>query len=184
MRRHKRKIRGTWRDIFTKRIYFMGEKYTKRCLLPLIIQFSTVQSLSRVQLFATPWTTHAGLLIYHELPESTQTYLDWVGDTIQPSHPLSSPSPPAFSLSQHHGLFKWVSSSYQVSKVLDFQLRHQSCQWIFRTNSFRVDWLDLLAVQGTLKSLLQHHSSKASIFRHSAFLIVQLSHPYMTTEKP
>ena len=64
-----------------------------------------------------------------------------------------------------------------------FQLRHQSFQWIFRTDFLRIDWFDLLAVQGTLKSLLQHHSSKASILRHSAFSVIQLSHPYMTTGK-
>ena len=96
-----------------------------------------------------------------------------VGDAIQPSHHLSSPSPPAFNLSQHQGLFKWVSSSHQVARVLEFQ--HQSLQWIFRLISFRMDWLDLLAVQWTLKSLLQHHNSKASILQCSAFFIVQLT---------
>ena len=101
-------------------------------------------------------------------------------DVIQPSHPLSSPSPPAFNLSQHQGLFQWVSSSHQVRKVLEFQLQHQSFHWIFRA-----DFLyDRLSVQGTLKSLLQHHSSKASILWRSAFFRVQLSHPYMTTGKP
>ena len=104
-------------------------------------------------------------------------------DAIQPSHPLLSPSLPAFSLSQHQGLFKWVSPLYQVAKVLEFQFQQQSFQWIFRTISFRMDWFDLLAIQGSLKSLLQHHSSKASVHRHSAFLIVQFSHPYMTTGK-
>ena len=89
----------------------------------------------------------------------------------KPSHPLSSPSPPTFNLSQHQGLFQWVSSSHQVAKVLEFQLQHQPFQWIFRT-----DFL-LLAVQGTHKSLLQHHGSKASILLRSAFFIVQLSHP-------
>ena len=95
---------------------------------------------------------------------------------------LSSPSP-AFNLSQHQGLFKWVTSSHQVVKVLRFQLQHQSFQWISGLISFRMDWLDLLAIQGTLKSLLQHHSSKASILRCSAFFTVQLSYPYMTTGK-
>ena len=76
-----------------------------------------------------------------------------------------------------------VSSSHQVSKVLELQLCHQSFQWIFRMISFSIDWFDLLAVEGTLKSLLQHHSSKASILRPSAFFTVQLSHPYMTTGK-
>ena len=96
----------------------------------------------------------------------------WYHPTISSS---AIPSPPALNLSQYQGLFKWVSSSHEVAKVLEFQLQHQSFQWIFRT--------DLLAVQGTLKSLLQHHSSKAPILLHSAFFIVQLSHPYMTTGK-
>ena len=91
----------------------------------------------------------------------------------QPPHPLLSPSPSAFNLSQHQGFCKWVSSLHQVAKVLEFQLQHQSFQWLFRTDFFRMDWLDLPAVQGTLKSLLQHHSSKASILWHSAFFIVQ-----------
>ena len=89
----------------------------------------------------------------------------------------------AFNHSQHQGLFKWVSSSHQVAKVLEFQLQNQSFQWTSRTISFRMGWLDLLAVQGTLKSLLQHHSSKAAILHRSAFFIFQLSHPYMTTGK-
>ena len=115
--------------------------------------------------------------------ELAQTHVHPVVDDIQPSYPLSSPSPPAFNHSQHQGIFQWVGSSRQVAKVLEFQLQHQSCQWIFRLISFRMDWLDLLAVQGTLKSFLQHHSSKASILRCSAFFIVQLSHPYMSTGK-
>ena len=122
-----------------------------------------------------------GFPVHHQFPELAQTHVHRVSDSIQPSHPLSSPSP-AFNLSQHQGLFQWVSSSHQVTKVLEFQLQHQSFQWI----SFRMDWLDLLAVQGTLKSLLQLHSSRASILWPSAFFIVQLSHPYVTTtmEKP
>ena len=121
--------------------------------------------------------------VHHQFPEPTQTHVHHVVDAIQPSHPLSSPSPPTFNLSQHQGLFKWVNSSHEVAKVLEFQLQHQSFQWIFRTDSFRMDWFDLLAVQGTLKNLLQHHSSKASILWHSAFFIVQLSYPYLTTGK-
>ena len=70
----------------------------------------------------------------HKVPEFTQTPVHWVHDAIQPSHPLSSPSPPAFNLSQHQGLFQWVSSLHQVAKVLEFQLQHQSFQWIFRTD--------------------------------------------------
>ena len=75
-----------------------------------------------------------GLPVHHQLLEFTQTHVHQVGDTIQPSHPLSSPSPPTFNLSQHQGLFKWVSSLHQVTKVLEFQLQHQSFQWIFRTD--------------------------------------------------
>ena len=119
----------------------------------------------------------------HQLLEFTQTHVHSVSDAIQPSHPLSSPSPPTFNLSQHQGFFKWVSSSHQVAKVLEIHLQHQSFQYIFRTDSFRMDWLDLLAVQGTLKSLLQCHGSKASILQRSAFFIVQLWHPYKTTGK-
>ena len=117
---------------------------------------------------------------HHQLLEPTQTYVHWDGDAIQPSHPLS---PPTFNLPQHQGLFQWVSSSHQVAKVLEFLLQHQSFQWIFGTDFLRMDWLDLLAVWGTLKSLLQHHGSKASILWCSAFLIAQLSHPYITTGK-
>ena len=101
-----------------------------------------------------------GFSIHHRLPELAQTHVLRVGDALQPSHPLLSPSP-AFNHSQHQGLFKWVSPSHQVAKVLEFQLQHQSFQWIFGLISFRIDWVDLHAVQGTLKSLLQHHSSKA-----------------------
>ena len=124
-----------------------------------------------------------GLPVHRQLPEFTQTHVHRVGDAIQPFHPLSSPSPPALNPSQHQGHFQWVNSLHEVAKVLEFQLQHQSFQWTLRTNLFRMDWLDLLAVRGTLKSLLQHYSSKASILQHSAFFIVQLSHPYMTTGK-
>ena len=123
-----------------------------------------------------------GLPVHHQLPEFTQTHVHRVGDAIQPSHPLLSPSP-ALNLSQHQGLFKWVSSSHQVAKVLEFQLQHQSFQWTPGLICFRMDWLDLFEVQGTLKSLLQYHISKASILWHSAFFIVQLLYPCMTTGK-
>ena len=111
-----------------------------------------------------------------------QTHVHQVSDAIQPSHPLSSPSPPALNISQHQGLFQWVSSSHQVAKILELQ--HQSFQWIFRVDFFRTDWFDILAVQGTLKSLLQHHSLKASILQHSAFFIVPLSYFTWLLEKP
>ena len=125
----------------------------------------------------------SGLPVHHQLLGFTQTPVHWVRDAIQPSHSLSSPSPPAFNLSQHQGLFQWANSLHQVAKVLELQLQHQYFQWIFRIESFRTDWLDLLAVQGTCKSLLQHHHSKASILWCSVFFIVQLSHLYVTTGK-
>ena len=117
-------------------------------------------------------------------PRVTQTHVHWVSDAIQPSHPLLPPSPPAFNLSQHQGLFQWVDTSHQMAKVV----RVSASASVLPLNiqdfiSLRMDWLDLLAIQGTLKSLLQHHSSKASILQHSAFFIVQFSHPYMTTEE-
>ena len=124
-----------------------------------------------------------GLPVHHHLPEFTETHVHRVSDAIQPSHPLSSPSPLAPNPSQHQSLFQWVNSSHEVAQVLEFQLQHHSFQRNPRLISFRMDSLDLLAVQGTLKSLLQHHSSKASILQHSAFFTVQLSHPYMTTVK-
>ena len=120
-----------------------------------------------------------GLSVYHQLLEFTQIHIHRVSDAIQPSHPLSSPSPPAPNPSQHQSLFQWVNSSHEVAKVLEFQLQHHSLQRNPGLISFRMDWLDLLAVQGTLKRFLQHHSSKASIQKHQ----VQLSYPYMTTGK-
>ena len=151
----------------------------KHCLEVLIV----IQSLSHVWLCDPMNCSTPGLPVHHQIPEFTQTRVHWVSDAIQPSHPLSSHSPPTFNLSQHQGLFQWVSSSHQVAKILEFQLQHQSFQWIFRLTSFRMEWLDLLAVQGTLKSLLQHHSSKVSTFQPWTFSIVQLSHPYTPSGK-
>ena len=127
----------------------------------------SVHLLSRVQLCDPMNCNTPGLPVHLQLSEFTQTHVHRVNDDIQPSHPLSSPSLPAFNLSQHQSLFKWVSSSHQITKVLEFLLQHQFFQWIFRTISFRMDSLDLLIVQGTLKSLLQHHGSKASILQRS-----------------
>ena len=103
-----------------------------------------------------------GFPVCHQLPELAQTHVHWVSDTTQPSHPLLFPSPPVFNLSQHQGLFQWVSSSYQVAKVLELQ----HLMNILISNeysgliSFRIDWFDLLAARWSLKSLLQHQSSK------------------------
>ena len=105
-----------------------------------------------------------GLPVHHQLPEFTQTHVHRVSDAIQPSHPLSSPSPPAPNPSQHQSLFQWVNSSHQVAKVLEFQLQHQSFQWTPGLVSFRMYWFYLLAVQGTVKSLLQHTVQKHQFF--------------------
>ena len=124
-----------------------------------------------------------GLPVHHQLPEFTQTHVHRIDDAIQPPHPLSSPSPPAL-----------IPPSIRVFSNESALRRRWPKYWSFSLGiipskehpglmSFRMDWLDLLAVQGTLKSLLQHHSSQASILQHSAFFIVQLSHPYMTTGK-
>ena len=95
---------------------------------------AVVQSLSCVQLFATPWTEVHQASLSFTISKFAQTHVHWVGDAIQPSHPLSSPSPPAFNLSQHQGLFQGVGSLHQVAKVLELQLQHQSSQWIFRVD--------------------------------------------------
>ena len=95
---------------------------------------SSLQSLSCVRSCYAMNPSMPGLPVHHQLPESTQTHVHWVGDAIQPSHPLSSPSLPALNLSQHEGLFKWVSSLLQVAKVLEFQLQHESFQRRFRTD--------------------------------------------------
>ena len=111
-----------------------------KCFCPLISEIiclslnPSVQSLSCVWLCDPMDCSIPGFPVHHQLLELTQTHDHCVGDIIQPSHPLSSPSPPAFSLSQHQGLFKWLSSSHQVAKVLEFQLQHQSFQWIFRSD--------------------------------------------------
>ena len=123
-----------------------------------------------------------GLPVHHQLLQFTQTHVHLVSDAIQPSHPLLSSSPPAPNPSQHHFSnestlrMRWPKY-WSFSHSISPSSKHPGLV------SFRMDWLDLLAVQETLKSLLQHHSSKASILRLSAFFTVQPSHPYMTTGK-
>ena len=148
------------------------------------VQFSSVaQFLYPVRLFMTPWIAacQASLCITNFQSSFRLTSIK----SVMPSSHLilSSPSSPSPNTSQHQSLFQWVNSSHEMAKVLEFQLQHHSLQRNSRLMSIRTDWLDLLAVQGTLKSLLQHHSLKASILQHSAFFTVQLSHPYMTTGK-
>ena len=122
-----------------------------------------------------------GLPVHYQLPESTQTHVHWVSDAIKPSHPLSSP--PALNLSQHQGLSNEPALCIRWPKYWSFSFSISPSNECSGLISFRMDWLDLLTVQGTLKSLLQYHSSKASILHCPAFFIVQLSHPYMTTGK-
>ena len=124
-----------------------------------------------------------GFPVHHQLLELAQTHFHHVGDAIQSFYPLWSPFPPIFNLSQHQGLFQWVSFRIKWPKYWYFSFSISPSNEYSGLISFRIDWLDRLAVQGTLKSLLQHHSSKASILRCSAFSTVQLSHPYMTTGK-
>ena len=121
-----------------------------------------------------------GLPVYHQLPELAQTHVHRIRDAIQPSHPLSFPSPLAFNLSQHQGFYN-ESVLIRWSKYWSFSFSISPSNEYSVLISFWIDWLDLLAVQGTLKSLLQHHSSKASILQHSTFFMVQLSQLYMTT---
>ena len=104
------------------------------------------------------------LPVHHQLPEFTQTHAHQISDAIQPYHPLSSPSPPAPNPSQHQGLFQWVNSHMKWPKYWSFSFSISPSNEHPGLDSFRMDWLDLLAVQGTLKSLLQYLSSKASIF--------------------
>ena len=142
---------------------------------------------SSVQLYPTLYDPidcgMPGFPVHHQLPELTQTQVHCVCDAIQPSHPLSSPSPPAFNLSQHQGLSNESALRIRWPKDWSFSFNISPSNEHAGLISFRMDWFDLLAVQGTLKSLLQHHSSKASILRRLAFFTVQLSHPYMTTGK-
>ena len=126
---------------------------------------------------------HARFPVHRQLPELTQAHVHCVGDAIQPAHPLSSPSPPAFNPAQHQGLSNESVLPIRWPKYWSFSFSISLSNEYSGLISFRIDRLDLLAVQGTLKSLLQHHSSKASILWCSAFFTVQLSHLYMTTGK-
>ena len=144
-----------------------------------MVQFSSVAQSCLT--FCDPMDcSMPGFPFNQQLPELAQTHVHQIGDAIQPSHPLSSPSPPAFNLSQHQSLFRESVLHITWPKYWSFSFSISPFNEYSGLISFRMDWLDL---QETLKSLLQQHSSKASILRHSAFFIVQLSHPYMTTRK-
>ena len=123
-----------------------------------------------------------GLPVHHQLPEFTQTHVHWVGDTIQPFHPLSSPSP-AYNLPQHQGLFRESVLHIRWPQYWSFRFSISLSNEHSRLISFRMDWLDLLAIQMDSQEFLQHHSLKASALRCSALFMIQLLHPYMTTGK-
>ena len=154
------------------------------CIILTSVQFSSVTQSCPTLCDSMDCSTPS-LPVLHQHPELAQTHIHRVGDVIQPSQPLSSPSPPAFSLSQHQIrvfsnesvlLIRWPkywSFSFSISLSNEYS----------GLISFKMDWLDLLAVQGTLENLLQQHNSKASVLWHSAFFRVQLSHPYTTTGK-
>ena len=141
-------------------------------------QSGTTVQFSHVRLFATPWNTYStpSFPVHHYLPELAQTHVHWVDNAIQPLHPPVSLSPPAFNLSRHQGLLYESALHIRWPKYWSFSFCISPSNEHPGLISFRMDWLDLLAVQGTLKSLLQHHTSKASILQHSAFLIVQLNY--------
>ena len=143
------------------------------------VQFT--ESLSRVWLFATHGLQHARPPYHHQLPEFAQNHVHWVGDVIQPSHPLSSPSPPPFNLSQHQGLFKESVLCVRWPKYWRFSFRSVLPMNI--QDSFPLGWTGWIPLQSKGLSRVFSNSSKASILWHSAFFIVQLSHPYMTTGK-
>ena len=124
-----------------------------------------------------------GFPVLHYVPEFAQTHVHWVSDAIQSSHPLLSPSSLALSLAQHQGLFQELAPHIKWPKYWSFSFSISPSNEYSGLISFRIDWFDLLAIQGTLKNLLQHYSSKASILWHPAFFMVQLSHPYMTTSQ-
>ena len=124
-----------------------------------------------------------GFPVHRQISDLAQTHIHQVGDVIQPFHPLLSPSPPTFNLSQHRVFSNESVLCIRWPKYWSFSFSISAFNEYSVLISFRMDWLDLLAVQETLKNLLQHHSSKASILWHSAFFTVQHSHPYMTTGK-
>ena len=130
-----------------------------------------------------PWTAAGQSSLSFHLPQFAQTHVHWVSDTIQPFCPLLPLSPPALNLSKHQGLSSQSALRIRWPKYRSFSFSISPSNEYSGLISFRMNWLDLLAVQGTLKSLFQHHSLKASILQHPAFFMVQFSHPYMTTGK-
>ena len=117
-----------------KNLHISGHTEFKPCSIRVNCTYNRIFSSVAQSCPTLSDSMDCSMPVHHQLLEFTQTHVHWVGDAIQPSHPLSSPSPPAFNLSQHQGLFQWLSSSHQVAKVLEFQLQHQAFQWTFRTD--------------------------------------------------
>ena len=163
--KQKQKIRSTRQAKRILRIQVKG-----------LFQFSSVQFSSVAQSYQTlcdPMNhSTPGLPVHHQLLESTQTHVHWVGDAIQPSHPLSCPSPPALNLSRIRVFSNESALHIRWPKYWSFSFNISPSNKHPGPISFRMDWLDVLAVQETIKSLLQHHSSKASILLHSAFFLL------------
>ena len=151
-------------------------------LFSIVLQFSSAAQLCPTLCHLIDCST-PGFPVHHQHPKLAQIHVHQVSDTIQPPHPLLSPSPLALNLSQHQDFFQWVSSSHQAAKYWSFNFSNSSSNLYSGLISFRINLFHLLAAHGTLKNLLQHHSSKASILWHSSFFMVQLSHPCMTTGK-
>ena len=181
LQRGESQFTATWKAKFGNQEFAGLCRDNRTCLgvWPLVV--TIVQSLSHVWLCDLMDCSTQGFSVHHYLPEFAQTPAYWVSEAIQPSHPLSPPSPLALNFSQYHGLCQWVSSSYQLDKYWSFSFILSPSNECSGLISFKSDWFDLLPVQGTFKSLLQHHNWKASILQHVAFFTVQLSYLYMTT---
>ena len=174
-------IKKSWQECTEE----LDKKSLMTQLIPVVWSFSSVQFITQLCLTLCDPMNHSppGLPVHHQLPEFTQTHVHRVSDAIQPSHPLSSPSPPAPNPSSIKVFSNESTLHMRWPKYWSFSLSIIPSKEIPGLISLRMDWMDLLAVQGTLKSLLQHHSSKASVLWFSAFFMVQLSHPYMTPGK-
>ena len=153
-----------------------------RSMLFRLLQYSSVIQ-SCLILYDSMYCNTTGFPVQHQPLELTQTHVHRLGDAKQPSYPLSSPSPPPFNLSKHQSLFNGSALCIRWPKYWSLRFTISPSNKYSGLISFRMDWMDLPSVQETLKSLLQHHSSKALILPYTVFIILQLSHPYMTTGK-
>ena len=170
--------------MITESILFLF-KYVCSPSHPHSVQFSSVPQSCPIICDPMDCST-PGFPVHHELLELTQTHVHHVADAIQPSHPLLSPSLPTFNFSQHQGLFQWVGSSHQIAKVLSFSFSFSPSNEYSRLISIRMDWLDLLALQGLSRVFSNTKIWKyynTSVLQHSAFFMAHLSHLYMATGK-